>query len=255
MGSRKKSKKSKKSAAWKDQSEPRFEPAFLGTLNRLVRGKKEPAPKQFLVKVFAKLDEVAEVACLSGPVKVLASRQKAKGEDACCAEAATRMDLVEKVGGLAGTPDGGHEHDPVLDAAEKEHARIETQKKTKTFDMKQLKNRLPKELKGFAGVPALHSGRIAPTCWGLVKLGGSQGVFIVYGTCLETCDKNMLMAFNTKDEPHLDAVESGGKRYWMTRHEDHTLASWRGETDDWLYVLVTHCPFRNALALAQLLRE
>ena len=65
----------------------------------------------------------------------------------------------------------------------------------------------------------------------------------------------MLMAFNTKDEPQLETVESDGKQYWMTRHGDHTLASWRGEGDSWLYVLVTHCPFRNALALAQLLRQ
>ena len=185
MGSRK---KSKQPAAWKDRSEPEFEPAFLGTLNRLVRGKKEPAPKKLLVKVFAKLDEVAEVECLSGPVKALASRQKGKDEDACCAEAATRMDLVDKVGELAGAPDGGHEQDPVLNAVEKEHAKIETRKKAKTFDMKQLKSRLPKELKGFAGVPALRAGRIKPTRWGLVKLGRSQGVFIEYGTCLETCD-------------------------------------------------------------------
>jgi hypothetical protein len=65
----------------------------------------------------------------------------------------------------------------------------------------------------------------------------------------------MLMAFNTKDEPNLDTVESNGKKYWMTRHNDHTLASWRGSKDGWLYVLVTHCPFRNALALAELMRQ
>jgi len=163
--------------------------------------------------------------------------------------------LVEKVGSLAGAPDGKHAQDPVLHAVEKKHAGIEGRAKTKTFDMKQLKQRLPKELKGFAGAPGLRAGRIAPTRWGLVKLGASQGVFIEYGTCLEKCDKNMLMAFNTKDEPHLETVESNGKHYWMTRHEDHTLASWRSESDGWLYVLVTHCPFRNALALAQLLRD
>jgi len=250
MGSREK----EKEPAWENGQEPKFEPAFLGTLNRLVRGKDEAPPKELLVKVFAKLDEVAEVECLSGPVKILASKQGGGG-DACCNEAATRMDLLKRVGELAGAPDGEYAQDPVLNAVEKEHAQLETKKDSQTFDMKDLKSRLPEELKGFAGAPALRAGRIAPTCWGLVKLGDSQGVFIEYGTCLETCDKNMLMAFNTKDEPNLDTVELNGRDYWMTRHNDHTLASWRGSKDGWLYVLVTHCPFRNALALAELIRQ
>jgi hypothetical protein len=251
-------KKGKKSAAWKDGGRnnllPEFQPEFLGALDRLVRGKADVAPERLLVKVFSKIDAVSEVPCASGPVKVLASREQA-GKNPRRAEAATRMQLLEKVGRLAGAPEGAYSQDSMLSAIEREHTKIEARSPAKAFDLKELKAHLPKELKGFAGVPALHAGRIEPTRWGLVKLGKAQGVFIEYGTCLETCEKNMLMAFNTCKAPRLEAVELNGNCYWMTRHEHHTLAAWRGEKDGWLYVMVTHCPFRNALALAELLRN
>lgn len=250
--------KRKKPAAWKDASQeeavPEFQPEFLGALSRLVRGSGDGAPDGLLVKVFAKLDQESDVECIGGPVTALASRQT-QGKDSCCTEAATRLRLVEKVKALAAAPEGQHAKDPILSAIEKEHAEIEEHAHAKGLAMKELKVHLPKELKGFAGVPALRAGRIMPTRWGLVKLGKSQGVFIEYGTCLETCEKNMLMAFNTKDEPQLETVEMNGRHYWMTRHENHTMAAWRGENDGWLYILVTHCPFRNALALSELLRS
>lgn len=232
---------------------PEFQPEFLGALNRLVRGGAEVAPDKLLVKVFTTIDKASEIPCVNGPVKLLASREQGD-KDKRCAEAVTRMHLVEKVGCLAGAPEGACRQDSVLTAVEGAHAKIETRSRERSFDMKELNKRLPEELKGFAGVPALHAGRIAPTRWGLVKLGRSQGVFIEYNACLETCEKHMLMAFNTKDEPHLEPLEFCGLRFWMTRHEKHTLTAWRGDRDGWLYVLITHCQFRNALAFAQLLR-
>ncbi len=250
--------KGRKKTAWKDGSaaevRPEFQPEFLGALNRLVRGHAAPAPDGLLVKVFAGIDQASAVPCVGDPVKALALRGSA-GSDACRAEARTKMQLLENVGRLAAVPEGGCQQDAVLSAVEHAHQKIESGAGVTSFDMAELNTHLPKKLKGFAGVPALHEGRVAPSRWGLVEMGTSHGVFIEYGTCLDTCDKNMLLAFNTKNEPDLETVQLNGRCYWMTRHENHTLAAWRGEKDGWLYILVTHCPFRNALALAALLRE
>jgi hypothetical protein len=226
---------------------PACQPEFLGVLNRLIHGTAaEAAPEQLLAKVFARLDEAAGHPCVSGPAKALADREHSP-------ETRTRLKLLEAIRVVATAPEGQRGPDALLAGAEKIHAKIERgrhkPRPAATPD------ELSPELKGFAGLPAFRAGRIQASRCGLVKLGKTKGLFIEYGSCREGCLPSTLMAFKTPRDPDAETVELNGRRYWASRHAEHTLTAWRGEKDRWLYILICHCPFKNAVALAELLRS
>lgn len=225
---------------------PACQPEFLGVLNRLIHGTAAAeAPEPLLAKVFARLDKAAGHPCLSGPTKALAERER-------CAEIRTRLKLLEAVRAVVTTPERKLSPDALLAAAEKVHAEIERGRRRPRAVA--TPDELSPELKGFAGLPAFRAGRIHAGRCGLVKLGKTKGLFIEYGSCREGCLPSTLMAFKTPRDPDAETVELNGRRYWASRHAEHTLTAWRGEKDRWLYILICHCPFKNAVALAELLR-
>lgn len=191
--------------------------------------------------------------CVNGPTKALAGR--AQEPEVWRAEVRTRMALVRAVAELAAVPNAAETSDPLVAAVEQEHEEIEqghvpslpgTEDGSFPAD-------LPPQLRAFAGLPAFQAGRVKPRRMGLIKLGDAQGVFVEYSSCREECRASTLMAFDSPWEPQARVVEFGGHRYWSARHAAHTFVAWRDEKDGWLHILITHCSFRNSLALAELM--
>jgi hypothetical protein len=230
-------------------------PAFAGVLEKLIqRNTPNEAPDSLVATVFDRLGVESGDPCIIGPIKASAARDREL--EPWRAQVRTQMELLEAVTKVASLPEGAGSLDQFLAAAEEEHERLEKGLHPAIAGAPVAGDgeRMPEQLRGFAGLPIVRSGRIQPGRWGPLKLGDVRGVFLEYQSCQDRCANNTLLAFDTKAEPRADVVEFRGGRYWAVRHARHAFIAWRGPKDGWLYILITHCPFKNTLALADLLR-
>jgi hypothetical protein len=226
---------------------PALDPQFITALKKLVRrAASDQAPDGLLARIFTGLKEETDDPCLSGPVTAWAAREK--GLAPWQAEVRAQLGLLRSVTAVASLADDPKALHGLAALAEEEHEKLEKG----GYATGQAPAPAPPQ--GFAGWPAFQSGRIRPGKSGRFEIGGVRGVFVEYISCQERCASNTLLAFDTREDPEAHVVKFQNSKYWATRHAQHALIAWRGAKDGWLYILVTHCPLKNTLALANLLR-
>ena len=226
---------------------PGVAPEFIAALKKLVRrAASDQASDELLARIFTGLKEQTDDPCLAGPVAAWAAREK--GLEPWQAEVRAQLELLRAVTDVASLADDPKALHGLVALAEEEHEKLEK------GGCGAAATPAPAPPQGFAGWPAFQSGRIRPGKSGRLQIGGVRGVFVEYTSCQERCPSNTLLAFDTREDPEAHVVEFQNSKYWATRHAQHAFIAWRGARDGWLYILVTHCPLKNTLALADLLR-
>jgi hypothetical protein len=250
--------------AWRSGAGPRqryleMDSAYLSVLDRLVSNAvATPAPDALKVKLVDWLNRDVPTPCQGVPLRALTKR--------CCGaedwpqQVQSALKLLGAVSHAANRPEPCLWPSSLLAKARKAHDQVECgggETLARDADPAVLAAALAKRAPRFAGAPDFQFQRLKPKRAGLLKLGQVPGVFVEYQACRDGCRPLTLMAFDTRKDPESEAERMvfNGREFRILRHSGHTSLAWRGERDDWLYLLVTHCSFKNALAMAELVRK